>query len=627
MNNLFLVIYNFLYLIAIFAVGDFLLGFFKLRFSNYAEKKVYAFALGNIFYSLLFIYLGYSHLLYSQILLILYLFPIILSLFKFSLKCLIKKPWLGLESFFNKKIPIKELSILGLVAISLAPIFPHLFSFPTSWDVVAYHLVLPKVYLNDHQLSFYNWFAQTTFPIGIESLFGFGEVLKEPRISNFIVFDFLIMSLVYFVYGLRSQFRLRALLLAVILFLFRKILYSEVAFNPFVDLPFAFYGLLISICLFKFFKNSRVENLVVAFCFGFFVVLIKFTGMIVTFSLFLTTVLFLMSLPGNKRKKATASLISRKNLLSFLIIGIPIILQFLRNYFYTSNPVYPYLNNLFKGLNYNEIDSQAIITDLRSQNLTFDMISGLVLRLGKESAGTILILRESLFSFVLVLFTVFSLFNKEKAVRYSAVFSLVFFGLIVFMVGFPSYRYTLPLIPLMALLSSITFWKLLKKPRIVYMGFIAVFVCSLIIQISSTFQYEKEFILQNAKSGIKSMISYDKARQGLALQDNWQATEYINQHLDISRDKVLVLFDNRLYYYQVPVVYADPSVSSFFANQKARDTQEIYDQLKNDKITHLMANTNWGKPAKLESLLYEQFLKEKTVVEASYAGTIVYKVK
>lgn len=627
MNNFFLVVFNFLYLANVLIVGGFLLGLFKLAFSSKVEEKIYAFAFGNIFYSLLFIYLGFCHLLYAQVLIIFYLLPIIFYLSRLGIKYLTKSSWSDLGSVFNKKVSIKELIIFAIIGCLLLPIFPHLFSFPTSWDVVAYHLVLPKVYLRDHALSFYNWFAQTTFPIGIESLFSLGEVLGEPRISNFIVFDFVVMAIVYFVYGLRYLFKLRILLLAVVLFLFRKILYTEVSFNPYVDLPFAFYGLLISISLFKYFQNGRIKNLVMAFYLSFFTVLIKFTGIMIVFSLIATTSLFLISLKASQRKKIIISLIKRKNLLTGLFFCLPILLFFLRNYFYTSNPVYPFLNNIFKGLYYNEVDAKAMMADLRRQNLNFDMISGLVLRLGNQSAGTTLILRESLFSFVLVLFTALSLFSKERMIRYSAIFSLIFFSLVIFMVGFPSYRYALPLVPMMALLSSLAFWSFFKKRRFIQVGLIALFVYSLIIQTSSTFQYLKEFVLQNSKSGVKSMLSYEQVKRGLTLQDNWQAIEYINEHLDINSDKVLVLFDNRLYYYQVPVVYADPSSSSFFANQKARNTQEIYDQLKNDKITHLMANTNWGKPAKLESLLYEQFLKEKTVVEASYAGTMVYKIK
>lgn len=269
----------------------------------------------------------------------------------------------------------------------------------------------------------------------------------------------------------------------------------------------------------------------------------------------------------------------------------------------------------------------AMMADLRSQNLTFDMISGLLLRLGKETAGTILILRESLFSFVLILFTILSLFSKTRAIRYSAIFSLIFFGLVVWLVGFPSYRYTLPLIPLMALLASFTFWNLLERHRLIHLGFIVIFVYALVVQISSTYGYGREFFFLYFKTGLKSMLNYAEVKQGLALQDNWQAVNFINQTLDKDKDKVLILFDNRLYYYQIPVVYSDPAVSPFFLNRGLSNPQEISDELKKEKITHLMVNTNWGKPAKLNNLLYEQFLKEGTILEASYSGTKVYKIK
>jgi hypothetical protein len=627
LNNIYLLFYNLIYIYAVITIGNLINLFLKFKYINLIEKYVYSFALGNLFYSLIFIYFGYFHLLYPNLLLLVYLLPIIFSTSYFLTKLFLRKPLNIQKLFLNINISLRSIFTILVVILSLLPLIPHLFSFPTSWDVLAYHLTLPKLYLQQHGIVYFNWFSQTTNPIGIEALFSFGELANEPRISNMIVFDFVTVLIIYFLYGLKNIFKFRVLSIGLILFLFKKILYSEVSINAFIDFPLALYSFLLMINYYRFIKINKLQDLLLLIVFSLYVVSVKLSGIIIAMTSLVMITMYFITLKKNVVQGIVAKLLNKKVILIVIILLIPALILYANNYFYTGNPVFPFFNNIFKGINYNESDSKILLVDFKRQNLTLDMILKLLLHTGTETPEIILVLRESLFTFALVIFTGLGFFNKEKPVKYLSIFCLLVYGTVYSVAGFPAYRYALPVIPAMALISSVVFFDLLKNKGFIRLPLIYFFVLSLLIQITSTFQYAKEFHIQNTKTGLEAMFSDDNARRGLTYQDNWLAIDYVNKNLFKEKDRLLNLFDNRLYYYQVPAIYAEPAVFLFFNNSKDNNLDKIMGQLRKEKITYLVVNTNWGIPRNLNTELYKTFLKENASNVASYSGIMVYKLK
>lgn len=626
-GNLLLIIKYLVYLVAIFGVGKLLLQIFRIKLENEVEKRIFQFGLGSVFYSLIFIYLGIFHLLHYWILLFIYILPLVFLLLKLRRNNFKKNLKASINSFLNKKLPLKEVFIATFLIVIFLPIFPYLFSFPTAWDPLAYHLMLPKLYLVDHALTFYRWFPQTAFPLGIESLFGYGEAFGDPRISNFIVFTYIVATAIYLVYGLRYLFSRIVLLLALYLFLYKNIFYSEVSINPFADFPLAFYGLLISSTLIKYLGSPRNNFLLLLLSLGLFSVLIKFSGIIVVISILVT--LFLIWLFNRKKaefKFSMRNFLSQRSIIVLLIISFSVIYWFGRNYIFTNNPVYPFLNDVFKGLNYSEESARAMMADIKSQNLTIEVFVDTALRIGNYQIGYE-ILKESLFFLILLIFPLFAIFNKKKIIRYSSLFGLISLVFVVYFVGFPSYRYALPFMPLMAILTSFVFFRMLKRISWYNLPFIILLVFSLLLQFRATTKRLTTFSLNNLKNGFQSMISYEKAREFLSLQDNYAGIDYANKNLRKDEDKILVVFDNRLYYFDIPAVYANPSINGLFTNPKTETIEEIYEEIKKMGITYVFANNNWGIPQNLRKDLYYQFLENYLEPVYSSSGTVLYGVK
>src|SRR5258708_25647387 len=305
MQNIFILFFFIIFLIAVLGMGDLIKVWLKLNSKNKVENMVFSLAFGSIFYSYVFHLLGAIQVLYAPILLATYFLPVLWFLYR----------WIWVEqtlthfkipSWFNRKNLLQPQIWIPLVVLAfiLVPLLPYLFLYPASWDVVAYHLPLPKFYLAQHSLPFAAWFAQTGFPIGIEALFGFGEALRDARIANFIHFTYIIATVAYLMSGLKYLFPQRTRWLATFLYLFQPMLYTETAVSAFVDYPFAFFSLVTSVLLFKFYRDKKPMTFVGVCILVGFLTLIKSSGLIMAVSF---GILFAMLICGQfiqRRKKS-----------------------------------------------------------------------------------------------------------------------------------------------------------------------------------------------------------------------------------------------------------------------------------------------------------------------------------
>lgn len=630
MNNIFLIIYFLVYLWCILFWGELGLKALRLSFESKVEKKIFEFAVGNFLFSLVFHYLGIFHLLYKELILIIYLLPLI-----FLVKKVMKSKYdLNLIRMINKLLSYRWETAELLILISLILIFgqliPHLFIFPSSWDPLAYHLMLPKQYLSNHFFAFYRWFPQTVMPVGIESLFSFGELFSEPRLANLITFSFLAAMVIYIVYGLRYLFPRGLLVLMMGLFLFRQILFSQVSINPFIDFPLAFYGLVIGLIFYKYTKTLSWKYLLLLLIFGIFTFLIKYImGLVLIFSL--TLVLVAHSLLNINKFKTIINDMKVSQKLFFvatlILVLFPLLFWLNRNYSLTHNPTYPFLNpvwnNFVPVLDYNEEHYKATVTDIRSGSLNRgiakSIISGTPVKFPYE---------ELLFSTTLLGFSILGFFNNNKGVRYLSVLTFVTASIIHAWSGFPSYRYSLVIAPILALIGAFVIADLLKYPlRWKSFPLLILILLSITIQFFLTSKQGYKFFTAGFDPSIRGLTSYDGALKNLFSQDNYKNINYVNRHLNPNQDKIMVFFDNRLYYFEVPVEYVNPSISIFFNPYPNRTVLEIYEELKSQGFTYVFVNNNWGYGGSLNKNLFESFVSTHLQPISTISGTIVYRIK
>ena len=614
MENLYLIFFVIIYFSSTQTIGRLVLKFIGAKFEEKIEKNIFAFGLGNIFYACLFVFLGMFHILFKEILLFFYLLPFIVSLFFFFVgKSYLK---LNLKARFASLMAMDGFDIFVwiLLLFTFFPIIPNLFLYPASWDPLAYHLTLPKLYLSLHNFPFYEHFPQMSFPIGIESLYGFGEVFRDPRIGNFINFGLLGLAAYYMIFGLRYAFDKKVLLLATYVYLWRHLFFTELAITPFVDYGFAFFSLLCGISIYKFLKNKSLEWFTLILVFATFLSLIKTSGIFISIAAAGVSVLFII-FEYFKNKKLVFKLDSRKAFklgVIILFILIPVLFWYLRTWNLTGNPVYPFFNGFFKGVDYDP-NSRSQLREIRESNL-FYAITKFNLLHGKDTAQDYNFATDVMSFVMLTVFAFISLLSRDVYIRWLSLFALIAAIPIALITG-PLTRYYLPMIPILAIIASNKFFSLLtaKKYILFNLGFIGFFLLIFFMQIDTGFDQREYFYTQKPKLSLLAMFVYKQDVKNLYEQDNYKMIDYINKNLDKNKDRVLVVFDNRLYYLDIPSAFDNPSINGYFTNPKTKDENEVYKSMKSNGFTHVLITTNWGTYKNLRYDIYKPFVDKYLV--------------
>lgn len=122
-------------------------------------------------------------------------------------------------------------------------------------------------------------------------------------------------------------------------------------------------------------------------------------------------------------------------------------------------------------------------------------------------------------------------------------------------------------------------------------------------------------------------LSYKVADDRLFKQDNHLITTYANHNLNPGRDKILQLFDNRLYYLRIPAEFDNPTLHGYFTNPNSTSSAEINQRLRKNKFTYLIISRNWGVHPTSRVDLLEDFLQVYTTPVSTSSGVTIYQIK
>jgi hypothetical protein len=634
MPNFLLFLFFGMFLCAVVGIGLCLVSLFKIEARNSAEKYVFSFAFGSIFYSYVFHVLGFSHLLYANLLIGLYVAPGLIF-FGFCLK----KYWKNKSNTFDQSwfLPLKDsqlLLIFSLIFFALFPLIPYLFLYPNSWDVLAYHLLLPKFYLRIHSFPFAAWFAQTGFPIGIESLFGLGEALHEPRLSNLIHFTYILATVWYLIAGMEDFFSTRARKLAAFFFLFQPMLYSEVSLSAFVDYPFAFFTLVTSSILLKYVQKKRVSDFVALCALLGFLPLIKFSGLLLVASTVIVLSVFFsiefLCLRKTQKTQYIHHLFSRKNIVigGFCFLAfLPASLWFARTALSTGNPFYPFYNDVFKGLGFEAGGKEILKDDILHNAFALQMLKNFYYKIDTVqdyiNLSAIGLLALGCIACLLCLR------NKRKELQVFAGFYFVTFLLLMATIG-PITRYVFFIFPGFGLLIGAVNFDWMPQKNLQKFFVMIFFICTVMLVFvlaDSTFSVRQKLFTNLQKREWISFLVFDKATKILMSSDNYALDAYVNHHLDSQKDKVLQLLDNRVYYLDIPSEFANTIAGGYFTNKSDRNVDDVYDRIKADGFTYVIKLNAWGPHPVMRADLFNAFMDQDVTPVATEDGVTLYKLK
>lgn len=633
MANIFLVGYFGIFVLAVLGMGRLVTWSLRLKFHNAVETVIVSYAFGSVVYSYFFHLLGFLHLLYGPLLIAGYALPA--ALYGYRVLAVERRWHQLLKARWWQWPQLRQPRVLGpwlLVVVMLFPLVPYMFLYPASWDVLAYHLPLPKFYLQLHHLPFVAWFAQTGFPIGIEALYGLGEAWREPRLSHLIHFSYIFATVSYLLFAGKQFWSVTTRWLAAGLFLFQPMLYSEAALSAFVDYPFAFFTLITVMTTVSFFYDRQRRTLLAVCLLAGFLPLIKFSGLLVSVSLVAVLGWQLVNSWRRPRTEGKLGRVIRSMWLpGGVAMGVPVV-WFVRNYWFTRNPFYPFYNAFFKGLAYEPGGKEVMKDDILHNAFVAKMVENLWTTV--DTPQDYVNLAAVLFLIVGCGACLWLLRDRRIERRIIAQMSLVIFILLMVTIG-PLTRYVFFIVPLLSILIAVVVveWQptsRLTKSIVMQWGhgiFVLAVMITALVQVDATFYTRQKIFVEVPKRQWLYFLNAQTARAMLYEQDNYRIQEFANQHLDPNHDKVLQLLDNRIYYLDIPNEFATTILGGYFTDPHTTTGEQAYQRIKADGFTHAIKLNAWGAHPVMKQEVFNSFYTEYLTPMATGSGVTLYQIK
>ncbi|GAW29468.1 glycosyltransferase family 39 protein [Carboxydocella sp. ULO1] len=315
-------------------VSSFLLGFIflkKFNFKTDLELFFFSTSLGIGIWAIILFVLGLIGLLYKEVI---YFINIVIFIKNLS------KSNINLRSIFlSRKDCIKDsLIILGLLFI-IYPIFIFFLYPPTAWDSISSHLAAAKIYANSHALVYTPYLRYPVFNQNTELLFSVMLLIADDIAAQSISWVANLLVVIG-IYSFSSHFFNRGVGIISVTFWLSAPLVLRLASIGYVDINLTLFTVAACFSGFIFLKETDIGWAYLSAVFFGFAVGTKYSALIVI-TLFILLLFSHYLKVGGFRE---AIKLGFKYGMVGLIISLP---WFLRNYFYSGNPFFPFFSKVF----------------------------------------------------------------------------------------------------------------------------------------------------------------------------------------------------------------------------------------------------------------------------------------
>jgi hypothetical protein len=503
------------------------------------------------------------------------------------------------------------------VIISAAYGFITSVSPPASWDALSYHLSVPKLYALHHGIYLIPSMIQHQSASGMEMLSSAGILLNNnvlPQLFSLLSW-FLLLLLIFKLSKL--YFSARTAWVSVFLFSVCPLsLYLAGIANN--DMAAALLSTAAIYFLWNYLgtKKTYVLNLSAIF-FGLSITA-KMTG-------FINAILALALLSVFLIKKQMKF---REALVFVLITGLFSSPLFIRNWYLTKNPVFPFLYGLLGGQGVSpdviariKINDEATIgvarTFINLVKLPYYMITSQE-RFQNQPAYFVILV------FVSVLFRS-SLGKALSSVEKYLLSFIMFYLFVWFINGRQLWRFLLPVLPISIALISYWFAEALPKiPRIIVGTLIVLNVIPFL-----GWSVNNELFAVFALGSVEKPAMSPRERYLDKALDNYEVYGYVNSSPEPM--KLLLFREMRGFYLEKPYIFGDPINQSLISYNNIQTPEELKERFSQLGLTHIIINTNIYPPSPFYYdghiiSLMNGFIQKYASEEFSSRGVILYKI-
>lgn len=582
-----------------FGYGAFILyttGLYKTRDGLY---YICAVSLGLGVLAHLSLALGALRLLYEVVawaLLIPGMIMALLELYRYRTNILKGVTWSGTPTIFNAVL------LLILITNGLYPLLTDALSPPIWWDEVAYHLAVPKLYIQHHAIIYIPFIPYSNWPMEAEMLFTLGLLLRSEILAHLIEWSaFLLICWGLFLAGKRF-FSPQVGLLAAALFSATPMVLS-LAGTGLIEPTLTLYVFLATVFYLNWVETRQHEAWILSSVFGGLAASTKLNGALIPLALGILTAV--LTLKWTKSFKSACTRFSLFGLISFTVVAP----WYLKNWLHTGNPFWPFLLEILGGRDWDLLGNEYLLGFIRKPNLplTFaNWLGGLwhlTFDYQKFGSSQVRLGTHYLPLLPLVIPAILGKTPSRRIVHQVSLLALIYYTL--WFLQTHQARFLMPTTPILAILIAYGVTWLIEAGKGKFSGIVQCGVMLLLLSTHWFFNPSARELISDRWRYLSGQISREEFLASKV--PGYIVFSYANENLPEDAYVLLALYECRGYYLNRKYMWANPISQRSLRLEQFSTSEELANELRSRGFTHILF-----RPTGLERYAYIRYAEKIT---------------
>lgn len=592
-----------LFLLGAFGLGAVILFLVRYRELQCPEFPLFAIAIGMGAIAHLTLLLGALHLLYP-----ISAWGLLGASALIGLIVLARGRTLFLDAnrWLNVRRRVDWFSVLlfGVIVMSwLYPLLADALTPPLSWDEVAYHLAIPKIYIQLNEIAYIPFIPYANWPLETEMLFTLSLLLPSETLTHLISWTALIMiSAGIYLLG-RRYFGRQAGLLAAALFSTTPVV-GQIAGTALIELPLTLYTFLAIFTFVDWLETNKRTSWILSALFGGLAASTKLNGAMVP--LILGVLMVMVSVLRRTTWREATLRFMAYGLLAFAVVAP----WYAKSWIQTGNPFWPFMHEILGGRDWDALGSEYLFGFIRQPNMPISILNWL-------RGPWLLTIEPSLFGppsmtlgwiyRLLIPLAIPAMFllpaMPRQALRWLFILCVVFYTNWFFQTH--QTRFYLPPLPLLAITAAGGVAWLLSICSGVWRNMVQAGLIILLVGTSWIFHEADRTRVAGAWPFLSGQLNRHAYIQ--SQEPGYSTYLYANEHLPPDAYVLLALYESRGYYLDRDYMWANPISQRSLRLEQFTNADQLAAELHLQGFTHIFWRADY-----LDRFMYIRFGPEIT---------------
>jgi hypothetical protein len=255
-------------------------------------------------------------------------------------------------------------ALLALLSLNLLyPLIAYGLIPPVTYDEVAYHMAIPKIFIQHHGITYIPFIPYSNWPLGTEMLYTLSLLLHSETLAHLVTWDSLLLICVGLWWFARRYVDEQEGLLAAVLFAATPMV-GALAGTALIELPLALFSFLAVVALIVWTEKEQTSWWVLSAICGGFAASIKLNGAVVPLILGVFLLFYRMLVTPSQWRNAI------KQFAAYGAIALAVVLPwYLKTWILAGNPVWPFFLKLLGGKDWDALGSEYLFGFIKLVNL------------------------------------------------------------------------------------------------------------------------------------------------------------------------------------------------------------------------------------------------------------------